>query len=476
MHPTFVSEKQLFNTIPEMKLTAYYNSITNKVVLKEADNLPFVRMPNGIPCLIANAYMIHLYKKGLSRINHGGSIRQAAADISHIIRYCYKNNIDLHQIDNNRFIHFIRALRAERDPIYPEARKRDSNTLNTIGRKCLDFLDFVGRFNGEDDFVVNMVQGYKKTFRINTGKPSGGFLDRTSWHHDSFDTSSPQKKRGAISKESIKKLYDIIPKLTRGDGNKRNRRLIERRRTIMLRLLEMTGARIGEISEIYVKDITDALKQSDPKLRLITLKREVVTIRFVPVLRQDLAALKAYIKVTRARIIKDTIGTQNDHGYLFVSSTTGRRLSTRYMSNEVGLLRRATDLSTGACAHMFRHRFITKLFVRLIEQYDYETKDEFRRALLDTEMLKQEVQQYTGHKLLKSLDYYIDLAFEEVGNLNGVMNSVHLKTTFEAFDSNVEQLQRDLASGLPIPAYLEKYQELIELRFQDVERISNHTK
>lgn len=55
---------------------------------------------------------------------------------------------------------------------------------------------------------------------------------------------------------------------------------------------------------------------------------------------------------------------------------------------------------------MFRNRFITKLFVALIEQHEFENPDSFRRALLDTETIKQKIQQWTGHANLSSLDVY----------------------------------------------------------------------
>ena len=73
-------KQQLFKIIPEMQLSHYYNSFRGEVTLREADNMPFIRMPNGIPCLIANAYMLQLFKCNLSRNNNGGTLRQYAKD------------------------------------------------------------------------------------------------------------------------------------------------------------------------------------------------------------------------------------------------------------------------------------------------------------------------------------------------------------------------------------------------------------
>lgn len=466
-----MKSRQLFTIIPEMELGHYFDSAKGEMAFREADNMPFLRWPNGVPCLLANAYMIDLLKRNLSRRNNGGSIRQYAKDISHLIRFCHDLKIDFLQMDNDRFTSFIGKLRRERDPINPVARKRDSNTLIAIGRKCLDFLDFIGRFSDDERFVVDSIRAEKKKYLLRASKSKTGSIEKYGWHHESFDTPGPKKNRTAISKDVIQAMLEAIPRLSSDSLSPQSKRFIDRRRTIMMRLLEMTGARIEELAQIRVKDIEDALHQKDSKLRLITLKKKRPDVRFVPVLQQDLSVLKSYIRVNRINIVKKTIGTSNDHGYVFISESTGQALSSKYMSNEIGLLRRTAGISSQACAHMFRNRFITKLFVRLINQFDYENKDEFRKALLDANTLKQQVQQYTGHGSIDSLDTYIDLAFDEVANLKAVVSSVHLQGAYEAFDSNVDILHRELENGMPISAYLEKYRELLELRVVDIERI-----
>ncbi len=467
-----MASHQLFKIIPEMELVHYFDAIRSEAKLREANNLPFLCWPAGEPCVAANAYMVHLFKRNLSRNNNGGTLRQFAMDISHLIRYCYDNRIDFIQLNCDRFTAFIAKLRSEKDPLNPMARKRDSNTLIAIGRKCIDFLDFIGRLNGDDRFVIDTVNAQQKKYLIHTKNSKSGRIEKFGWYHESFDTPSPRKNRSAISRKSIQELYDAIPLLSSINLDQQSKRFIDRRRTIMLRLLEMTGARIEEVARIQVKDVEAANEQIDPKLRLVTLKKRRSEDRFVPVLHQDMAALKAYARVNRLMVIKRTIGAANDHGSLFISEITGKPLSSRYMSNEIGLLRRTAGITSQACAHMFRNRFITKLFVRLINQYDFENKDEFRKALLDANTLKQQVQQYTGHGNVDSLDTYIDLAFDEVANLGAVVSTIRLQEAYESFDSNVEILQMELMNGLAVQIYLEKYQELLNLRTTDVTRLS----
>lgn len=456
------NNSQLFSIITRMQLADYYSSISGEVVCREANNLPFMILPNGIPCLIGNAYMLSLYERGLSRRNLGGTLRQYAGNISHIIRYCFKNNIDLISIDNNRFIHFINGLRSEFKISSISSRTRNSNTLNNIGRSTLEFLNFVGEWNGIDNFVVNAIKGYKKSTRIDVKNSKRGFIDNHSWHHSCFDTADTRHTRSPISKETIDDLYAAIPILSQNNH-------VNQRRSALLKLLEITGARIGELTLLKTHDVEVALQNSHPLLRIDTLKKRKDDERYVPVLKQDLSSLKAYLRIYRSKIIRCTIGNKFDHGYFFINEQNGKPLSVRYMGNEISLLRKCANISTKACSHMFRHRFITKLFVNLINQYNIENEDDFRRLLLDSEKLKQEIQQYTGHKRLSSLDIYIHLAFAEFTNIEKVVNNVQLRQAYIRYDECSTGLISELEKGMPVSVFIEKYRSLVELRNEDID-------
>ena len=71
---------------------------------------------------------------------------------------------------------------------------------------------------------------------------------------------------------------------------------------------------------------------------------------------------------------------------------------------------------------------------------------------------------------MKSLDYYIDLAFAEVNGLNNKINNVMLKSAYEHFDDNVFILHNELINGLSMDIYLERYNELVENRDEDIKR------
>lgn len=405
--------------------------------------------------------MIKIFEKGRATT----TLRQYAANISHLIRFCFDKRIDFIDLDDNLFTQYIGELRNEFDPKNPNAKKRDSNTLNNIGRTSLDFLSYVGGFNWIPSFINSTIGAERKSSTKKVQSSIKGFIETEFWYHHSFDTPDSLKRRNPISKDTLNQLYDSIPLVS--DSN-----FLYRRRITLLRILEITGARIGEIALIKVGDIEKAISMDNPLLKMETLKRRGRgKDRYVPVLKQDLNELKTYMKIYRSRLIKNSVGKANDHGYLFVSETNGEPLSSRSLSNEIGLIRRAAKIEAQACAHMFRHRFITKLFVTFIKQYEYENKDEFRRALLDANVLKQQVQQFTGHSDLRSLDYYIDLAFKEVANFEKVVNNVLQRLAYEAFDGHLYRLNKELERGMSVPEYLEKLKLLKEMRDDDVERL-----
>lgn len=459
------SNKQLYSIVPEMQMCNYFHIKSKAVFTREADNMPFLCFPNEVPCLMANLYMIKLFKKGLSRKGRGGTLKQYAANISHLIRHCYYRNKEFIALNDSEFVQFIDVLRNEVDPKYPDIKKRDSNTLNNIGRSCLDFLSYVGEFHDDEEFIINSIRAEKKSITIKAERAAKGSIQKEYWHHHSFDTPDSKKKRSPIAKDTIKKLYESVSTVS-------DSKFLYRRRTVMIRLLEMTGARIGEISLLKTQDVLAALASKTPLLKLTTLKKKKETFRYLPVLKQDLMVLKKHIKIYRSRVIKNSISEKNDHDFLFIGEKSGLPISSRYMGNEIGILRRAANIEAKACAHMFRHRFITKLFVTLISQYELENKDDFRRALLDVNILKMKVKEYTGHSDNRSIDHYIDMAFQEITNFKKVIDSRSLKEAYDAFDEHLDKLNQELDSGMPPQEYLENLNLLKAMRDDDIERLS----
>ena len=128
----------------------------------------------------------------------------------------------------------------------------------------------------------------------------------------------------------------------------------------------------------------------------------------------------------------ETCGNDKDTGYLFVNSRTGMNIESNTITQELSLLAKAAGIVTPSCPHMFRHRYITKLLVALIEQHRISNKDSFLQYYQDIEKFKIKVQQYTGHKSIDSLDVYIHAAFEDVKNYKKTIDTNRIAESIRA--------------------------------------------
>lgn len=425
----------------------------NNVELKKKDFFPFINYPNGKPCHIGNLYLLNLEEKNRSL----NSIKQYAFNINLLISFCYNMKIDFLNITEGIFMDFAYSLRDENSQKNPSVRMRNSNTLNNIIRTNLDFLNFIGNFHNKPNFVFDNV-GAKNNCKSFNIKDSEYSIEINGWYHRSFEAPMPKKSRSPISKENIDKLYEAIL-------IKNSSKFLQQRRIIMLRLLEATGARAGEIALIKVNDIFESL-ENNGFLKLITLKRKNQNnFRYIQIDLSDLNLIKNYINIYRKKVIRKTIGLEKDTGYLFINENNGTKAFDTVISNDVNVLRKLAGIEAQACAHMFRHRFITKQFVNLIQQYKYENQSDFRKALLDTNTLKQKIQQMTGHKNLNSLDTYIDLAFNEVFNSKVVLDKMAVANAYDTFDSQLKIITLQLVKGeLSAKEFDKKQKELIRLR------------
>jgi integrase len=161
----------------------------------------------------------------------------------------------------------------------------------------------------------------------------------------------------------------------------------------------------------------------------------------------DLREIWNYIKVTRAKIIRDTSGCDKDHGFVFVSEVTGLPLLPNTVTQEIHKLARHCGINTRVSPHMFRHRFITKIFVAMIHNHDFKTPGEFRHALLGLKSLKQQLMEWSGHRSVTSLDHYIDLAFSEVNQMRSAMDAVKAGLELDALRSAIASLALELGAN-----------------------------
>lgn len=455
-------------TDSSFKLPLYVDR-QHKVVTVNAEDIPTIKWPDGSWCLPANIYMLELFNRGLSRKNRGGTLLTYAANISHLLRYTFNNKIDLANLSDNEFSLFIKMLQGERRVLQPDVFTRDTNSVISIGRNCLDFLSCVGRLYQDDNFIgpKGQIRAVQKelTLKSDGNKIGRGKLLRKYWHHRSFPTPDPKNKRLPISSKTVERLREVVQSMS-------GTIFLRKRRYVMIKLLEITGGRRSEVAAITCNSVREASKMDDPLLKLVTVKKRggEDEFRYIPISRHDIEFLLEYIDKNRRRIIRSTCGQKNDDDFLLISETSGKKLRPNTITQEISSLSKSAGISEKSCPHMFRHRFITKLFVALIEQYKFENTETFRKALLETEKIKQIVQQWTGHKSLTSLDVYINLAFDEVTNFKTAYNIVKTKLVLNSFQGTLKQYQTELKDGYSPTEIASKLDKLISALEEDLDK------
>lgn len=241
----------------------------------------------------------------------------------------------------------------------------------------------------------------------------------------------------------------------------------------MLSLLEHTGARISEIARLKTQDVLSALKMKEPMLRLDTMKQGEGRYRHIPITKMLAADLNKYLKIHRLQAGGKVLACKK-HNTLFVSDATGAPLGAGSITKELGLLRTAAGIEEEACPHMFRHRFITNLFVLLIKQHELNNTDDFRRALLDSQQFMAEVMLWTGHKSFAGVKRYIKLAFAKLAGYASTVSSVRMITALSYFDQQQTILLRCLSDGMPIDQYKQELEDLKALRDEDMRSAQAH--
>lgn len=428
---------------------------------------PYISWPNGTPCLIANLYLLHLstkYKQisadGRIQDSKGGTLGQYASHISQLLRQCWIKQVDPFHIDDHFFENFIISIIEELSKTRADKPKRIDQSTRVIGRECLKFLKWVGDFHGDPKFVSP-----KGTIRTSIEQVISNFNGQhkatSAETHHSFPLPFREHTRDPIPEHNIRRLEDAAEKSNKSD-------FIKARDKALITLLKHTGARRAEAASVTLKAIRDAQLMKYPMLNMITVKRGETYIREVPVSAIAFLEIKEYIS-ERQKIQKKHPEQKND--YLFISETTGTPLAIETHTKNISDLRDAAHISEQACAHMFRHAFIGNLFTLLIERHKFNSKDEFEEALINDEVFLKKVQEWTGHKSLRSLRTYLQKVFKYEEGVNKTVEGVHESQTLKLYQEKDDALFKRMKEGKISPDdYAQKRGELQELRDRELSR------
>jgi integrase len=463
---------QLVNIIKnEFKIFHYYSHINSELNTRSVKDLPFMRWPDRLPCIEANLFILSLFNRALSMRVKGGTLRTYAYNISHLIRFCFKNKINVSNLTDSSFTAFITWLQGEKNDF--GVRIRSNNQVIKIGRTCIDFLVFVGNFHslpnfiGKEEYNSIVVEEKKKQISKEGQKKTKIIF---YWHHNSFPRPDTKKKRHPISNDALVKIKSVIVK--NGDSK------LVKRNTVLLQSYEQTGGRRTEVLLLEVNDVKQAFNSvlECPMLRLTTLKRkDLISERLVPVPRTFIINLMDYINTTRKRIIRKKIGLDKDHGYVFISHTTGKHLESDTISSYMIKWREEAGIDEQAFVHLIRHAYITEKLKCIILEHEFNNKDEFRKALLNTESFKIKLKEWTGHTHLSSLDVYIDLAFADLAGTRKTYNDVTLKSSVEVVKDSLDIFNANRKSRTITNDDIDYFNKIIEAFSVDIDRSLNST-
>jgi integrase len=445
----------------------FHRFSATKARKKSFYRFPYIKWPNNYPCHIANLYLLHLSRKhqqisadGRRQDSKGGTIGQYASNISLLIKRCWQHGVDPYHITEKFYEDFIIELIEEPHPTRPDKPKRKDGTTINIGRECLKFLAWIGDFHGDPNFVSR-----KGTIKLTTEQVIRTFnnhhvVTKTTSHH-AHPLPFREHTRGPIPLHNIDSMELAINLGSRSD-------FLKARHLALITLLQHTGARRAEIASLTLSSLRDALLMKYPMLRLVTLKRGEAFIREVPVNAIALNEVKKYIH-ERQKIIKKH--PENNNDYLFISQTTGRPLAVESITSSILRIRKAAGIEEQACAHMFRHAFITNLFTLLIERHKFESKDDFEAALISDREFLRKVREWTGHKSIESLRDYLTKVFEGNDGIGDATESVHKTTTLALYQKKYDALYKEFKlKKVTQDEFVRKSDELMELRDLELSR------
>ena len=408
--------------------------------------IPFISWPDGSPCIPANAYMIKLRLQsgrrgaGPSRTgSKGGTFGQYAGEISHLIRFCFYNKINFTELCDDDFCQFIDGLRKETKINKPAQLRRNERTINSIGKRCLDFLIQVGEINGLPKLVAP--NGNISTTTVNAVHyRNGKAYKRTSIHHRSLRTASAKKTRRPIAEATIERLRNAIDEFSTSD-------FLCNRRHLMISLFEEMGARRAEIQSITIDQIIAASKVKKPIITINTLKQGRTGItRELELSAPLIDELLNYIRGDRRAIVK-RCRIIPDHGFLFITERGGRPLGIDTITTEFSKIRHAAGIEEQACAHLFRHAFCTNIVTRLISETQALSPDSFRQTMMTNKMLAEHAMAKSGHSSLESLLDYVDSAFRAKSKYQLIIHNVEIAQKYENYEKRKKRLRHDFKIG-----------------------------
>ncbi|MGR5556329.1 tyrosine-type recombinase/integrase [Vibrio fortis] len=412
-------------------------------------DVPFISYSNYKPCLEANAYIHHL---AISKNLKPTTIRTYADKIVHLIRFIEQQPSlsRFSQLTNASFTLFIQNLTLE---VKPNGEpKRSPTEVAKIGETCIQFLNFVSHFHNLSNFIgpdeTNAITIIQKRHTIRM-EGTNKKKDVVSSSHSSLPKKGAIKTRHPISMVDALKIWEHIKTQKKDFSNIKDpkaKRLAKReqydkrkRDMAIYASMEIIGGRVGELHSISYCDFIEARETN--KLRIHTSKKrnDEHNERYVPVDNVLLEYITQYADVRKRVMKKFSVS----HDLLFINLKNGKPFSKESWTAYINTWGRELGIEGKVSPHLWRHaRFTNWMVERILTSQEINNKDDFRKNVLHTQQFKKELQQFSGHTLMSSLDIYLDLAWEQLHGFTVVYSSASLKTTVETMQNQIDYIEQ----------------------------------
>ncbi|MNP02563.1 Tyrosine recombinase XerC [compost metagenome] len=237
------------------------------------------------------------------------------------------------------------------------------------------------------------------------------------------------------------------------ETNRKAAIFLQKRRELLLDLLESTGARPGELARLKVSENINCYKSGS--LILTTLKRRRDIDRSIKLQPEVAIRLVTFIEKHRRQILEHISFagfTASPSDRVFIG-LYGNPLSERSLESEfVRISSRAGLANIQSCMSMFRHRFITKQIAIHLRAYLGATskrRDLFTDA--DYRTILKKVATITGHSNELSLMHYIDLAWSELNYVNQIDIAQAIDHSIESTTNKISSLIGSLEASKDAP-------------------------
>ncbi|EJG0888031.1 TPA: tyrosine-type recombinase/integrase [Vibrio parahaemolyticus] len=466
------SKKQLYTFIPDVEFPSVLRFdgntgevLTNKDISK---GVYLFHWPDGTTCFPIEMYLAYLVSEREVTITKedGGTVGTYASSLSHLARYCYQHNVEFWELTTSHIDELISELVAEKkfDGL---TRARNNDTITRIILpKCVAFLKWFQTEHCPAQYLIG-VDAPKKRYQIKLKVvQKRGRNGRNFGPSEVFPTSLPtsaNKPKAPIAASVIKRLWDTLndtreemqlnsrlSQLFDKEDQKEHLNYMYHRRRIQLELLEATGLRPKELVRIPYSSNVEHIESA--RLEIPTYKREEARFRIIPIERSVAMRLDLFMSVHRENLINrllkyDLISNESEvDDIIYLAPDTGKSVKQSAAYMDFKRLSQRANIEVKNCQSMFRHRFATNMvklhLISFMDKNPLKNLHNFNDK--DYETILKKVATFTDHKDPKSLNEYIDLAWEELDVFEYAYEVKNLHSRFNAITKLVSDMRKQI--------------------------------